>query len=528
MPIDTFEKFQSITNLNIKLHFMNKKFYLVALIFGLYSCQKEISEKISPDKQITQSLKFNLKKEFGSAFSKALVQSKELRDVIREEAIKQFDNDYDVLYENIKDKKIGAGTINELISQFYENKSDAELIAKELPLLTIFVPELPENSFSAAKWNTSNEIPEVAINLPKSNDVFMFKADGSDYILDKKYAPAFPVVVIKENERIKVKNSSSKAESDGRSFVTFGNKEYTFLSDYFDAATKPINTNSLNQSRITPFLDPKVINAYNIYLGTTGWQRDYIYYGITPTNPNGPFDFDYKETITSFKLSGPNAPLTTYAKLSDQSGDPTINGGGYLPNPNNIFTEWTGGNYEFKIRVLFNAKNGLGNDFETYYPVSPYALFKLTYSKKRFGLGWLYTLINAEYNPTPVNMNLQLFKWDIADYASTIRIDVEETDPTETITESETTSSKFAANFGIDITTGTKTKFGLKFGASLEIFNQSTFTRVTQLGNDKLGSVIVDFADKVVLGRTPDLQNWVTQDYSSGYYTLSIEPTKVQ
>lgn len=46
---------------------------------------------------------------------------KAVRKLIKEEAIKQFDYDYDVLYMLVKDKKLsGGGTLEEFLSNVYE------------------------------------------------------------------------------------------------------------------------------------------------------------------------------------------------------------------------------------------------------------------------------------------------------------------------------------------------------------------------------------------------------------------------
>jgi hypothetical protein len=71
-----------------------------------------------------------------------------------------------------------------------------------MPLLTIFVPTLPEGSFSAETWNTSADVPFVAIRRSDTNDVPIISPEGEEYLLDASLIPSYPVVVVKENERL--------------------------------------------------------------------------------------------------------------------------------------------------------------------------------------------------------------------------------------------------------------------------------------------------------------------------------------
>ena len=51
-----------------------------------------------------------------------------------------------------------------------------------------------------------------------------------------------------------------------------------------------------------------------------GWQRDYIYYNITPNTTKGPFNNNFKEHLVSFEMLGD--PRTALNKIADQAGDP--------------------------------------------------------------------------------------------------------------------------------------------------------------------------------------------------------------
>ncbi|PIY08343.1 MAG: hypothetical protein COZ18_12755 [Flexibacter sp. CG_4_10_14_3_um_filter_32_15] len=81
--------------------------------------------------------------------------------------------------------------------------------------------------------------------------------------------------------------------------------------------------NSKILSRITlGGINPEVDQAYEIYKNEIGWHRDYVYYGITPSSPNGRFSLNYKEHITTFQInaSSSGSAMSGYRIISDQTG----------------------------------------------------------------------------------------------------------------------------------------------------------------------------------------------------------------
>lgn len=159
-----------------------------------------------------------LKVDFGRAFAQALKESPELRQFIKQEALKQFNKDYDVLYNLVKHKPVSGkpstrqknGSVNSLdglMQNYFEEKGTLDDIQSQLPLLTVFVPKLPENSFSAESWdpNDPSQIPVVGVRVDNTNEVPMIDAvNNHEYVLEDDVIPGYPVVVIKNNERLAV------------------------------------------------------------------------------------------------------------------------------------------------------------------------------------------------------------------------------------------------------------------------------------------------------------------------------------
>ncbi len=486
------------------------------------SCTNEqVIDDIKPQntmQDISKDQRDIYKETFGKAFAAALEESQELRQLVKDEALKMFNKDYDVLYYTIKDHELsGQKSVRELLLKYLENEEQLLEIERELPLLTIFVPTLPENSFSAQLWDISEEIPAVGITTSKTNDVKIVEANGKEYMLGSDLIPAFPVVVIKENERIVANAPNSRSRATGKSF-TAGNSEFHFLADCFDGSIEDVTEENL---RDTPFPDEKLLEAYNIYSNQDGWHRDYIYYNISPSQDRGEFSYDYQEHITTFKLNGD--PLTALVKIADQTGDPKLQVDGST-NPSVVGSYWTGGFFEFKVTTLINSKT-IGTSLTSYFPAKPTELFSISF--KRGGP------LNAFYIPVfnylkTMRVDLPVFAWDLNDYGASITIDIEEVDAVEEVQTTTKRSSEFATNFGIE---GTLKKIGLKFGATNKETRSQDITRTVTLGNDILGSVIVNFADNVFVSRYfhPNFQ-WVyqTREYSTGWYTISVEPKKVQ
>ena len=266
----------------------------------LFSCQNE--QEVSPQDLSTNADK-QLKTAFANSLSKALVAEKPVRDFIRTEALKMMDGDYDVPYSLVKHKTLANGkTFEETLAPYFKEIGLKDIEAG-LPLLTIFVPTLPENSFSAELWNTETEIPFVAIVLNTINDIPVISPEGEMVTIPANLIPSFPVVVIKENERMVYSTQPGYEQSKATRTFNANGLTYKFLDDAFDQELLKKNSNKLRTATRSQ-IDQKLIDAYNTYNTVDGWQRDMIYYGITPTSPNGNLSYDFVEHITSFRIAG--------------------------------------------------------------------------------------------------------------------------------------------------------------------------------------------------------------------------------
>lgn len=538
-----------------------KNFVLVFLVYlSVASCNESLNDI---DKNVVSATFLEqsesnliLKQKFSSALVKVLGQNEEVRSLIKEEALKQIDFDYDVLYCLIKDKQLKNGVTLEEYLEKYLTSDELKCIHKQLPTLTLFVPTLPENSFSVHSWNTIDELPAVAVKVSDNNDVKIYYGNGETEVFPADIIPGFPVVVVKENERI-VRNGeilsktvSENIEETNLIFVDeiFNNLHGKDLVNTKTRANRPDRPVPLpkvdNPEDYLPANMKKTYEAYKIYKNTTGWQRDYIYYGITPTTDKGPFDYNMKEFLVGFELMGD--ALGFYRKIADQDGDPksSIPIGGVLPANSSIIT-WTEGEYEFKVTTYVGSKSTIGTEYKSFFRLKPDQLFRAEVERviSRPGMpGYtVYKLVGLKSKR--VDLDLPLFEWDLENYGVTIKIAIEEVDGQETEVNSISSSIEFATNFGFDASFGEKVKFGVKFGSTIkEVLNVSN-TITKTLGGDELGEVIINFADPVVISdefryhykpRTNPREQAVVDyteptfnsKYYTGWYRLYISPKK--
>jgi len=477
---------------------------------------------------IQKSSNLELKEVFAKALAKVLNENREARELIKNEALKKIDYDYDVLYLMVKDTQFSNGvTFEESLLEYIDYEALSQ-IKQEIPTLTIFVPALPENSFSAEIWNTDNEIPVVAIRTNEMAYIPVYDKTGTESKILFSQIPGFPVIVIKENERIVAsKSSSSLRSSSGQ------NLELSFIDEVFDNTHPKLraerDATRTGTSSITNGLPNnlyKIGTAYQVYEGTSGWQRDYIYYNITPSNLKGPFHYNFKEHIVGFEMVGD----ANYAlkKISDQSGDPAI-----LPSSSSSdrASFWTDGEFEFKAKYYVGNKNGLENEHYTFFRVSPYNLFFISTAKiisngkTRYEVGRLDNM--------RVFLSVPLFSWNLEMYSGSLKISIEEVDSNETFENTTSGTGEFASNFEYNVSYGEQVKVGMKYGESQKetrtVAYKSTISRV----NDDLGEVIINFGDPVITpppvlrGTYPHLsESDLNSSYYTGWYRIYIAPVR--
>ena len=201
---------------------------IVTLICSLSACESDdnvsgVLDAKSNVSDLTIS-ETDAQKSFAKILSIAVAKNEALRTFLKSEAEKQYDKDYDVFYPFVKDKTVTDGKTLRDILVSYSSENEIATIEKNLPLLTVMIPDLASfGAFSINKWDTSDE--QVAVTYAKDNDNSVFYAEGDSLLsLPKGDLPNFPFMVVKSNERMKVvgkeaTRSGGYADKIGRAHV---------------------------------------------------------------------------------------------------------------------------------------------------------------------------------------------------------------------------------------------------------------------------------------------------------------------
>lgn len=502
---------------------MKKGFLFLFMMLIFFSCKK--SDFKAPVSESQMGV-YEAKTAFSEVLAKAVAKEVLLRQFIKEEALKKFDKDYDILYFIIKDVKLTDGeTVNQKMLKYSDNPERFNKWVNDYPLLTIYVPELP--NFNAQIWKTDSEVPLIAVSTDTKNKLVVIIDDkGMHQKINYDFVPGFPTLVVKENERVvleteKLKNDLKlySPKSDFPEFFTAREgKRFMFLASDFNGSISDIS----HQTRMISSTDvaPELVTAF-----TSGveWHRDYVYYGITPANPNGIYSNDFQECLQSIMFLNPN----DYYLVSDDADDPVASAEFYAETPNHP-PMWVEGAFEFRMSILINAKNGAGQQLNKIFTAPGSQLFFPHYSLKKYPFLnlWLYKLTSitsSEFRPN----NLHIIDWDLEQYGTAWKFILSEYDPSVEITRSITHTTKFGANFGIDIPTGEKVKFGQKFGISGETSESTTYTYKTTEGSEDLGETILDFRHNVIVSGPQPYGSYNTFEITTGILSLSVEPKRM-
>jgi len=513
------------------LKFRNLFFYLYLCAFmGFISC----SEDIVKDRLVIEG---NIQKRnvippvvanmnsFSEILSKAVAANPALRDFLKTEALKTMDNDYDIFYLRSKNEIVTEGkSFRDILLEYAVNEEELTGIEESLPLLTIYVPELP-SGFDAGTWDAKNEIPYVANPVIKNDSVNFYYDGGIAFSIKRNEIPGCPTLVVKNNERIWLKDRSASTPTLRSSS---GDDDYEFIDEAFDGLkSQPA---SLRAFLPVKNVSPLLIAAYN-EMGTSPayWQRDHIYYGMT--KQTGSTGFGYLNSQMWEKIVSVKFTNAAYKKMADQGSDAFVTAKNALSivaiqtaHPEYTIGDclWTEGHFEIKIDIGINNLTGFGATITKYIDVHPRELFDVEYTKSG-GLVPVYTptgnVTSKTYYP-----DIALITWDLQNNGFGWKFNISEQDEQTTTTQTATVTSEYAANFGM--TANGLGKIGLNFGTSAKRTQTNTYTLVTSQGSDDLGTLELAFSDPVITS-TSDRPNIL---FPPGvYYNLfSISNTYVE
>lgn len=303
---------------------------LVILCALTISCSKDFEEQahIAPD---LQQKELDAEKEFALILSKAICSDADIRSFIKQEALKQFDNDYDVFYPIIKDVQINEkGTFRDILCSFSEDQASFHNLESTLKKLTFLVPDwswITNDCFSVKNWDTSEDFVCVGYDDRLCDHPVYYNGTLFDTIKSSEVT-CYPIIIVKSNERIKEVVPATKGSP----------VSYEFVSEAFDGSKRCPDTKSTvfehdltydgrDNSNFVPSsaLFSDVVAAYNEF--GTSWQnaaqRDYIYFGMSKSKTTNGIPNTYiRERLYRFKISP--SVLSTIKGPTDSDYDPDL------------------------------------------------------------------------------------------------------------------------------------------------------------------------------------------------------------
>lgn len=464
----------------------------------MFSCSNEIEDENINESTITDNIELTSTEEslsnFANILSKVVAENKDVRVFLKEESLKEFDNNTDVLYYLISDQKIGDKTFREILV----NASSEEEIAKieeTVPLLNIhnvrvaFLDVYPENMDV-----DDNEIP-VAVSMPNGN---YFYFNGEKEVAPKGEIPGFNLFFVGINNRVEIpeeifstKNKSIKKFANSNQNVgktiNFRHPEYDGLNNKKGIKKEIVSTE--NCGDVSPYIGKKATEAYKYFykndgsINQVGLQRDYIYYGITPTNQKGAFNNSIRERLSYIRI-----PASTYFVIADEiegSGntDPYIKKSSYT-NKSSSLTEqqqkdklWQWGIYSFRFEV-FKSNNSIAQTvIVDLYPDQIWD-FNISYSKKSATLlkhsQHTYKIDASKFSPKNVWLKVDFGKWNIKEESLLRHVKVYEEDSGKTITDSY--EKNYVTAKDKNFSGSNKVNIGLKLDDILDLGNETSWS----------------------------------------------------
>lgn len=508
---------------------MKKYFISLFCIAAFCACTDQVNElSTQPDESQSKTInqapldQVTAQKKFAKVLSKAASNSLDVRKFLKNEAVAQFDNDYDIFYPLVKNKIVCDNqSFRNVLLSYCEDENELNQIEQSVPLLNIMIPDLSLFwDFNAEKWNVDDKEVSVICRNDESNTLY---EDGED--IGKMTAgdiPDFPCLVVKNNERMKVSSVNTRS----------GEASYEFISDAFDGSKRKPQTRHYEEDiylQPTENLEAYVDSSEVMSSVGAAWrefknvpnafQRDYIYYGITKANKPGTLNRYIREKLYRFRIAA-----NAYNTIHDSTQDPTLQdtqkNKGYLTNGEIVQKIWTEGKFEFVFKSYISGENSKdAMETKLTFSVDPRDVFSLekihlkhknstafrqsknfyTVNTDNLKSKWIYPK-SIDKNANDMVFTLP---WDLYGKSLSIFMFVEERDNGQIITQEKTVVSEFVnkADFSIEGSgsigkVSLSTKLGYGFSHTKTVSNKATIQ--TTVESDPLGTLYFQYNDPII------------------------------
>ncbi len=512
-------------------------FFLPTIQWG---CSKEVTESNTIVTTIPEIKDYTLSA-FAEILSEAVYNDNHLREFIKRESRKQFDNDYDVFYPFAKDAIIHDEMSFRDILLYYDKENKLPIIEDLEPFLTILVPDrswVDASCFCADNWDTSS--PEVAVSVSVDDNVLLYGNGTLMGSLPGNVIPSGPTLIVKRNERMVFNPTKSPEDAysfvdsafDGSLIVETKGKKYEHDFEYAPSLPNDFVSCSDFSSKLSHAYAESA-SAYYVP------QRDNVYYNMTASKDTGSIDFHYVERLLKFRFSTGNI-----SGLYDDTQAGTDINLVYNQSPGKSFSDeqiqhmiWCEGNIETVFHVIAGARE---------YRLVKSFRFQDAFEASKIHFEWYQGLFNAVtwryYTIDPstlvpkwINLDWSLFTWDLSQIPTAYCVWAEELDSGATISTTITYSNKYVTNTtksleesggaSIGGIASVNIKFGYGSGSSSENYKQESLTVTTKQENDDLGQTWVQYTDPIIRRIVEDSAELYR--YSTGCIDFMIVPKQI-
>jgi len=186
---------------------MKKLLSIAFATFLLTSCSKKMDEFTSTPQQFKRadSTAINESLDNAALIVATSLKDRAVRSFIKAEALKQFDGDYDILYQSAKNTAINGSTLENIFSGNMQGRfSKTNVFEKIISNVSNFQISVPVH---CEEWNENNYTPLVAIaetgvNENELKPIKAYDSKGNIHWLNAQIQPDKPVIVVGISERI--------------------------------------------------------------------------------------------------------------------------------------------------------------------------------------------------------------------------------------------------------------------------------------------------------------------------------------
>ena len=537
-----------------KFCYMKRILITIPCVLALMlSCTKEDLEIRHTDNDFSgqqiQMTEAEAQQEFAVALSKAVAENEQLRTFIRDEALSQFDKDYDVFYPFVKNQTVSDGlTFRDILLKYCE-QGKLEQIETTLPLLNILVPDWSWiDGFTVTEWDTADS--QVAVGYDDKADAHQLYYNGQElFKVQRGEFPNFPVLLVKNNERLEVTSPATKS----------CDATYRFIDDAFDGSLQVPETKVHHQyydrnfSVETPDyfmpssnLDPLVIGAYNEFKNNpAAAHRDYIYYGMTNTVTEGVRNVHVKEVLHKLKFRTAEDDA-----LYDSPNNDFIEHYGSMETKKYDFSDadimdhgWIDGSIELQLDFIIPSNPEMGLSWAKRIPIVFRDAFTLSKAhvdyRHKTGFTrdwWVYSVDGKDhFSPKWIYVDIPIDYMDISTRSAVMYIMLHEIDTGNDYTYHTTVVAKYVDNFNLNLD-GTATvdgeivsgtiKLGLGYGTSSERETTVEVTCNVNDASDFLGSAKIEYIDPIIKSSSEQngVQGYIVNGITTGTVDMMVLP----